>query len=395
MKIGKCENKKSLALLLDPEKADLNALPLSADCLPDFIFVGGSTGGDTTAFVRALREKLSIVNSQLSIILFPGNAAQFTPEADAILYLSLLSGTNPEYLVGQHIKSARAIHDSHIEVIPTAYILIDGGVETSTMRVTNTRPLDPSTSEGVQTIIDTAIAAELMGKKAIYLEAGSGAKTPVSPDIIRAVREQTTVTLIVGGGIRTPEAMQAAYSAGADIVVIGNHFESHPEDLKSFCQTRKMLNDQMVNNKMVNDVDERFMRLALCEAEKALEADEIPIGCVIVSQGQIIGRGHNLTETLTDVTAHAEIQAITAAAQTLGGKYLPDATLYVTVEPCPMCAGAIGWAQISRIVYGAPDPKRGYTTYAPRAFHPKAQVTSGVLAEECKTLIQRFFAGKR
>ena len=400
MKIGKCENKKSLALLLDPEKADLNALPLSADCLPDFIFVGGSTGGDTTAFVRALREKLSIVNSQLSIILFPGNAAQFTPEADAILYLSLLSGTNPEYLVGQHIKSARAIHDSHIEVIPTAYILIDGGVETSTMRVTNTRPLNPNNAEGVQTIIDTAIAAELMGKKAIYLEAGSGAKTPVSPDIIRAVREQTTVTLIVGGGIRTPEAMQAAYSAGADIVVIGNHFESHPEDLKSFCQTIKMLNDQMVNNKMVNDkmvndVDERFMRLALCEAEKALEADEIPIGSVIVSQGQIIGRGHNLTETLTDVTAHAEIQAITAAAQTLGGKYLPDATLYVTVEPCPMCAGAIGWAQISRIVYGAPDPKRGYTTYAPRAFHPKAQVTSGVLAEECKTLIQRFFAGKR
>ena len=391
-------NRKSLALLLDPEKANLNALPLSADCLPDYIFVGGSTGGDTTAFVRALREKLSIVNSQLSIILFPGNAAQFTPEADAILYLSLLSGTNPEYLVGQHIKSARAIHDSHIEVIPTAYILIDGGVETSTMRVTNTRPLNPNNAEGVQTIIDTAIAAELMGKKAIYLEAGSGAKTPVSPDIIRAVREQTTVTLIVGGGIRTPEAMQAAYSAGADIVVIGNHFESHPEELRDFCQiTPSTPIIPITPNTPIppSSSDERFMRLALCEAEKALEADEIPIGSVIVSQGQIIGRGHNLTETLTDVTAHAEIQAITAAAQTLGGKYLPDATLYVTVEPCPMCAGAIGWAQISRIVYGAPDPKRGYTTYAPRAFHPKAQVTSGVLAEECKTLIQRFFAGKR
>ena len=385
-------NRKSLALLLDPEKADLTALPLSADCCPDYIFVGGSTGGDTTPFVRALKEKLSILNSQLSIILFPGNAAQFTPEADAILYLSLLSGTNPEYLVGQHIKSARAIHDSHIEVIPTAYILIDGGVETSTMRVTNTRPLDPSTSEGVQTIIDTAIAAELMGKKAIYLEAGSGAKTPVSPDIIRAVREQTTVTLIVGGGIRTPEAMQAAYSSGADIVVIGNHFESHPEELRDFCQITPITPSTPTPP---TSSDERFMRLALCEAEKALEADEIPIGCVIVSQGQIIGRGHNLTETLTDVTAHAEIQAITAAAQTLGGKYLPDATLYVTVEPCPMCAGAVGWAQISRIVYGAPDPKRGYTTYAPRAFHPKAQVTSGVLAEECKTLIQRFFAGKR
>lgn len=137
------------------------------------------------------------------------------------------------------------------------------------------------------------------------------------------------------------------------------------------------------------------MRLALAEAQKALKANEIPIGCVIVSQGQIIGRGHNLTETLADVTAHAEIQAITAAAETLGGKYLPDATLYVTVEPCPMCAGAIGWVQISRIVYGAPDPKRGYTLYAPHTFHPKATVTSGVLENECRALMQEFFKAKR
>ena len=137
------------------------------------------------------------------------------------------------------------------------------------------------------------------------------------------------------------------------------------------------------------------MALALEEARKALINDEIPIGCVIVSQGQIIGRGHNLTETLEDVTAHAEIQAITAAAQTVGGKYLPDATLYVTVEPCTMCAGAIGWAQISRIVYGAPDPKRGYATYAPHAFHPKAKVTAGVLEEECRALMQTFFQQKR
>ena len=141
--------------------------------------------------------------------------------------------------------------------------------------------------------------------------------------------------------------------------------------------------------------DEKYMNLALAEARKALAADEIPIGCVIVSQGQIIGRGHNLTETLQDVTAHAEMQAITAAAQTLGGKYLPDATLYVTVEPCPMCAGAIGWAQISRIVYGASDPKRGFTTYAPHVLHPKATVTSGVLEEDCRALIQEFFKSKR
>ncbi len=137
------------------------------------------------------------------------------------------------------------------------------------------------------------------------------------------------------------------------------------------------------------------MRIALDEAHKALINDEIPIGCVIVSNNQIIGRGHNLTETLGDVTAHAEIQAITAAAETLGGKYLPEATLYVTVEPCVMCAGAIGWAQISRVVYGAPDPKRGYATYSPRAFHPKATVTAGVLEDECRELIQEFFKKKR
>ncbi len=385
-------NTKGLALLLDPEKADLSALPITPDCHPDYIFVGGSTGGDTTPFVRALREKLSIVNCQLSIILFPGNASQFTPEADAILYLSLLSGDNPEYLVHQQVRAARAIHGSSITVIPTAYILIDGGVETSTMRVTGTKPLKPS---NLQTIIDTCIAAELMGKKAIYLEAGSGAQIPVSPDIIREVRKNTSIPLIVGGGIRTPEAMQAAYSAGADIVVIGNHFESHPEDLQKFLSAKRSVSETVCTPSAKRSDDERFMRLALCEAEKALAVDEIPIGCVIVSQNQIIGRGHNLTETLSDVTAHAEIQAITAASQTVGGKYLPDATLYVTVEPCTMCAGAIGWAQISRIVYGAPDPKRGFATYAPRAFHPKATVTSGVLETECRQLIQEFFKSKR
>ena len=400
--MSKCENakiKKSLALLLDPEKANLEALPLSADCLPDYFFVGGSTGGDTTPFIRALREKLATLSPSLegrdgegfSIVLFPGSADQFTPEADAILYLSLLSGNNPEYLIGQQIKSAKAIHDSSVKVIPTGYILIDGGVETSTMRVTNTKPLNPSNAEGVQAIINTSIAAELMGKKAIYLEAGSGAKTPVPPSVIKAVRANTSVTLIVGGGIRTPEAMKAAYAAGADIVVIGNHFESHPDSLADFVRASSSCSTNLTSS----STDEKFMRLALAEAQKALASDEIPIGCVIVSQGQIIGRGHNLTETLADVTAHAEIQAITAAAQTLGGKYLPDATLYVTVEPCAMCAGAIGWAQISRIVYGAPDPKRGCSIYAPRAFHPKATITPGVLETECRALIQEFFKSKR
>ena len=141
--------------------------------------------------------------------------------------------------------------------------------------------------------------------------------------------------------------------------------------------------------------DEQFMRKALIEAQAAYDEGEIPIGAIIVCRDRIISRAHNLTETLNDVTAHAEMQAITAAANALGGKYLTDCTLYVTGEPCPMCAGAIGWAQIPRIVYGAPDEKRGYRKFAPNAFHPKATVVSGVLEEECRSLMQDFFKGKR
>ena len=135
--------------------------------------------------------------------------------------------------------------------------------------------------------------------------------------------------------------------------------------------------------------------MALAEAEAARAEGEIPIGAVIACQGRIIARAHNLTETLTDVTAHAEMQAITAAANQLGGKYLTDCTLYVTVEPCVMCAGAIGWAQIGRVVYGAPDEKRGFQRYAPQALHPRCTVTQGVLEAECRELMQQFFAAKR
>lgn len=141
--------------------------------------------------------------------------------------------------------------------------------------------------------------------------------------------------------------------------------------------------------------DNYYMKQALAEARKAEAADEIPIGAVIVCKDQIIARAHNLTETLTDVTAHAEMQAITAAASTLGGKYLTDCTLYVTVEPCVMCAGAIAWAQLGRLVYGASDEKRGYTVFAPHALHPKTAVTSGVLEEDCAALMRQFFVGKR
>lgn len=141
--------------------------------------------------------------------------------------------------------------------------------------------------------------------------------------------------------------------------------------------------------------DTRYMTMALAEAQKAFAMGEVPVGCVIVADGQVVGRGHNLTETLADVTAHAEMQAITAATNTLGGKYLSQCTLYVTVEPCVMCAGAIGWAQVQRVVYGASDEKRGFTVYAPKALHPKCTVSSGVLEAECRELMQSFFAKKR
>jgi tRNA(adenine34) deaminase len=141
--------------------------------------------------------------------------------------------------------------------------------------------------------------------------------------------------------------------------------------------------------------DEYFMKQALIEASKAGERDEVPIGAVIVCQDRIIARGHNLTETLTDVTAHAEMQAITAAAQFLGGKYLTNCTLFVTVEPCVMCAGALGWSQISRIVYGTSDEKRGFMRFAPEAIHPKTEVVSGVLEDECRKLVKEFFKRKR
>ena len=137
--------------------------------------------------------------------------------------------------------------------------------------------------------------------------------------------------------------------------------------------------------------DKKFMLMAIDEARKALKEQEVPIGAVVVCGERVIGRGHNLVETLCDATAHAEMQSITAAAATLGGKYLKGCTLYVTVEPCIMCAGALAWSQIDRVVYGADDPKRGYTTVSGRIFHPKTVVERGVLAEECESLMKEFF----
>ena len=141
--------------------------------------------------------------------------------------------------------------------------------------------------------------------------------------------------------------------------------------------------------------DIRYMKMALDEAARAFDEDEVPVGAVVVCKGRVIARAHNLTETLTDVTAHAEMQAVTAAANHLGGKYLNDCTLYVTVEPCMMCAGALGWAQLGRLVYGATDEKRGFRRFAPQALHPKTEVVEGVMAEECSVLMKQFFSQRR
>lgn len=141
--------------------------------------------------------------------------------------------------------------------------------------------------------------------------------------------------------------------------------------------------------------DNEYMKLALDEAQKAFNENEIPIGAIVVCNNRIIARCHNLTETLNDVTAHAEMQAITAAADNIGGKYLNECTLYVTVEPCPMCAGALGWAQLGRLVYGATDEKRGYRRYAPDVLHPKTEVLEGICAQEAAMLMKKFFEGKR
>ena len=148
-------------------------------------------------------------------------------------------------------------------------------------------------------------------------------------------------------------------------------------------------------SKTMENTEEKYMRAALGQAALAYEDDEVPVGAVIVCNGRIIARAYNMTERLKDPTAHAEMQAITMATEYLGGKYLTECELYVTVEPCPMCAAALGWAQIRKVVYGAPDPKKGFTLYSPSLLHPKTSVVSGVLAEECARLMSDFFKGKR
>ena len=212
-----------LAILLDPEKFNIEETATFLRSLPvetTHLLVGGSTvpEGATETLVRSLK----MVTAK-PILLFPGDYSQLTDEADGVLFLSLLSGENPEYLIRQQRKSVAILRNTRIEVLPTAYLLIDGGAESAVQRVTQTEALS---QDELDRIVDTAKAGEYMGAKLVYLEAGSGARIPVSPSIIEAVKKELHIPLIVGGGIRTSEQLQAAYEAGADMVVMGTAFES-------------------------------------------------------------------------------------------------------------------------------------------------------------------------
>lgn len=225
------QSRKLLVLLVDPEKPSSVPLLYPYLSLPDLIFVGGSTGDQCEACVAELKQHTS-----RPIVLFPGNIAQFTDKADALLFLSVLTSRLPQLLIEPHVQMATTILHSGIETIPMGYLLIDGGRQSSVEIATNTHSI-PQTD--ITTILQTAVAGQLLGKHLIYLEAGSGAKTPISAEIIRTVREHLQVPLIVGGGICTPEAMLCAFDAGADIVVIGNHFEHFPDEIDDFVRIKR------------------------------------------------------------------------------------------------------------------------------------------------------------
>jgi len=223
---SKKNGKKLLAVLLDPDKVnleDLLALSKKINQNADFIFVGGSTvsEGVNENLVRSLKKK-----SSLPIVIFPGDHTQITENADAILFLSLLSGENPEYLIKQQIKSVSKLQRSKLEIIPTGYILINGGRESSVQKVSKTKPVNPT---NISLATEIAIAGMYMGKQLIYLEAGSGAKNPVPISLIKKVAENLTIPILVGGGIRTQEQLDDAYKNGADVVVIGSAFEENIE----------------------------------------------------------------------------------------------------------------------------------------------------------------------
>lgn len=216
------ESKKLLTILIDPEKFDNSQTNSFLKKIPKettHLFVGGSSvsNGEIEATVKALKAE-----TKLPIFLFPGDHSHITPLADALLFLTLLSGRNVEYLIGQQIKSISKLKNSELEIIPTGYILIDGGNDSAVSKVTKTEPLS---QENVEVIVHTALAGQFMGAKLVYLEAGSGAKFPVNPEIISEVKKNINIPLIVGGGIKTETQMQTAYDAGADMIVMGTLFE--------------------------------------------------------------------------------------------------------------------------------------------------------------------------
>lgn len=228
--------RKLFALLVDPEKCSLPRLQTVAEAAavaqPDFILVGGSQLRQSTEQAIDVIKK----TCRQPVVLFPGNVEQLASNADALLLLSLLSGRNAEWLVGQQVRAARCIHNLQIEVLPTGYILIDGGKTTAVQRVSQTQPI---ATDDVDLAVDTALCGEQAGKKLIYLEAGSGAIRPVAATTISAVKKMISVPLIVGGGITSTDALRQAYAAGADMVVVGNHLETHLDDLAAFVRVAR------------------------------------------------------------------------------------------------------------------------------------------------------------
>jgi len=234
------QNQKMIAILLDPGccmgRHLVKIVTLMKTYTPDFVFVGGShIHSSIDHLIDLLKEELTS-----EVILFPGNATQFTKNADALLYLSLISGRNPEYLIGQHVQSAKLIRDSGLEVIPTAYLLIEGGKTSSVMYMSNTMPIPRDKNEIASS---TAIAGELLGMHIAYLEAGSGAELPVSAEMIQHVSSEISIPLIVGGGIKNEEQLKLAYDAGADLVVIGNILETNPEKIESLIEFTRKYNE--------------------------------------------------------------------------------------------------------------------------------------------------------
>lgn len=221
---AKKEGKKLLAVLIDPEKIDIKNIPSFFEkvhqSIATHIFVGGSTdvNNDTEKVVSAIKKA-----TKLPVLLFPGDVKQITNKADGILFLSLLSGRNPDYLIEQQIKSVPFLKNTDLEIIPTGYILIDGQKETATQKVSNTKPI---AQDNLELILNTALAGEFSGKKLIYLEAGSGATVSVEASIITLVKNNISIPLVVGGGIRAKKQLENAFNAGADLVVIGTAFEN-------------------------------------------------------------------------------------------------------------------------------------------------------------------------